>query len=197
MSRAERLPRAAICASERSTKITSRAITCSPRYDSMATSTMQATNGGIISCRPLITSSARSVGPGAAEGADELRDPQVHEIEIGVDPRGPARVGRHDHRLRPRLLGYFHHLAAVVVVGREEHLDVLLSHLVDHLEHVAGRRRDAGLGLDVVDAGEPVLPREIVPFLVIAGRRLAAERHRLLEPPAQPVRERRALILLR
>src|SRR6266498_431201 len=165
MSSAERLPSAAICASERSTKITSRAITCSPRYDSMATSTMQATNGGIISCKPLITSSESVArGAAAAERADELRDPQVH---------------------------------AVVVVRRQQHLDVLLPHLVDHLEHVAGRGRDAGLGLDVVDAGEPVLPREIVPFLVITGHRLAAERHRLLEPPPQPVRERRALILLR
>src|SRR6266540_5305821 len=198
MSSAERLPSAAIWASERSTKITSRAITCSPRYDSMATSTMQATNGGIISCKPLIMSSESVArGAAAAERADELRDPQVHEIEVGVDPGGPTRVGRNDHRLRARLLRHLLHLAAVVIVRRQQHLDVLLPHLVDHLEHVAGRGRDAGLGLDIVDAGEPVLPREIVPLLVITSHRLAAKRHRLFEPPAQPVRERRALILLR
>src|SRR5439155_24929210 len=50
---ADRLPSAAICASERSTKITSRAMTCSPRYDNMATRIMQATNGGSINSRPL------------------------------------------------------------------------------------------------------------------------------------------------
>src|SRR3989454_399167 len=199
-SSATRPPSAAICASERSTKITSRAITWSPRYDSMATSTMQATNGGIISWRPLMSSPrVQAVGGGGArtEGASELRDPQVHEVEVRIDPGRAAGVRRHDHGLGPRLLRHFHDLVAVVVVRREEDLDVLRPHLVDHLEHVPRGRRDAGLRLDVVHAGNVVLPGEVVPLLVIAGDRLAAERHRLLEPPTQPIEERRTLVLLR
>src|SRR6266566_7702955 len=197
---AERPPSAAICASERSTKITSRAITWSPRYDSMATSTMQATNGGIISWRPLMSSPrVQSVGGGGArtEGASELRDPQVHEVEVRIDPGRAAGVRRHDHGLGPRLLRHFHDLVAVVVVRREEDLAVLRPHLVDHLEHVPRGRRDAGLRLDVVHAGNVVLPGEVVPLLVIAGDRLATERHRFLEPPTQPIEERRTLVLLR
>src|SRR2546426_3618681 len=39
---------------------------------------------------------------------------------------------------------------AVVVVGREEDLDVLRPHFVDHLQHVPRGGRDAGLRLDVI-----------------------------------------------
>src|SRR3989475_7383426 len=91
---------------------------------------------------------------------------------------------------------HFQDLTPVVVVRREQHLDVLVPYFVDHLQHVARRGRDAGLGLDVIDAGEPVLPREVVPLLVVAGHRLTAEWQRLLEPAAQAGEERRALVRL-
>src|SRR5207237_10021586 len=91
---------------------------------------------------------------------------------------------------------YFVNLVVVVVVRREQHLDMLLPHLVDHLEHVAWRWGDPWLGLDVVDAGEAVLVREVVPFFVVARDGLAAEGPRLLQPPARPAYERRALELL-
>src|SRR5882672_1567270 len=200
ISNAESPPRAAICASERSTKITSRAITWSPRYDSIATSTIHATNGGIISCRPLISPPrCQSVSRGAAgaEGACELRDPQIHEVEVGIDPRRAAGVRRHDHGFRARLLRHFQDLIAVVVVGREEDLDVLRPHFVDHLQHVPRGGRDAGLRLDVIHTRDVVLPREVIPFFVIAGDRLAAERHRLLEPSTEVIDERCTLVLLR
>src|SRR2546430_14836636 len=74
----------------------------------MATSTMQATNGGIISWMPL-TVSSRSLGRGAgpAEGAGQLRDPDVDEVEVGGDAWRPARVGGHDDSLGPGALGDF------------------------------------------------------------------------------------------
>src|SRR2546429_3341537 len=83
------------------------------------------------------------------------------------------------------------------VVGREQHLDVLLAHLVDHLEHVTGCGRNAGLRLDVVDARYGVFAGKVVPLLVVARDRLAAVRHRLLQPSTQPRDQRRALVLLR
>src|SRR5437773_7921765 len=164
----------------------------------MATSTMQATNRGSISWNPLTRPPLDSVGcgPAAAEGAGQLRDPEVHEIEIGIYPRGAVRVGRYDHRFRPRLLRHLEHLIPVVVVRRKQYLDVLIPHLVDHFEDVPRRGRDPRLGLDVVNAGDSVLSREVVPFLVITGDRFAAKRHRFLEPPAQPVDQRRPLVLL-
>src|SRR5581483_5912662 len=83
----------------------------------MATSTMHATKGGIMSWMPVIARPPSVGGPPApAERADELADPQVHEVRIGVDPRRPVGVRRHDDRPGPGLLRHFHHLVAVVVV---------------------------------------------------------------------------------
>src|SRR5213078_613450 len=162
----------------------------------MATSTMHATNGGIISWKPVTRPPPDSVGCGpAAEGAGQLRDPEIHEVEVGVDAGGAVRVGGYDRRFRPRLLRHLEHLIPVVVVRGEQYLDVLIPHLVDHFENVPRRGRDPRLGLDVVDTGDSVLSREVVPFLVIARDRLAAKRHRFLEPPAQPVDQRCPLVL--
>src|SRR5438309_12002205 len=94
----------------------------------MATSTMQATNGGIISWRPLISAPrCQSVGGGgaSAEGACELRDPQIHEIDIGIDARRAAGVRRYNHGLPTRLLRHFHELVADVVVVGEVDWDVM------------------------------------------------------------------------
>src|SRR5438445_3891376 len=165
----------------------------------MATSTMQATKGGSISWRPLTVVPLRLWGDGGrrAEGANQLAQPQVDEVDIGVDARLTADVRRHDHRGGAGALGDLEHLTAVVIVGREQHLHVSLLHRRDDLLHVAGRRGNAGLGLDVVEAGNLELPREVVPFLVIAGDDLAADREALLQPAAQPLEEGAPLILLR
>src|SRR3989454_10898701 len=163
----------------------------------MATSTMQATNGGIISWRPL-TVSSRSLGRGAgpAEGASQLRDPQGDEVDIRADAWCSARVGRHDHGLGAGALSDLLHLVAVVVIGGQQHLDLALPHRVDDLEHVARGGRDPGLRLDVVETGEPELLREVVPFLVVARYFLAAEHHPLLEPAAEPRGERGTLVFV-
>src|SRR5437773_7757288 len=164
----------------------------------MATSTMQATNGGIISWMPL-TVSSRSLGRGAgpAEGAGQLRDPEVDEVEVSVDARRPARVGGHDDGLGAGALGDLLHLVAVIVVRGQQHLDLPLPHRVDDFEHVARRGRNSGLRLDIVEAGEPELLREVVPLLVVARHFLAAERRALLEPAAQPRSERGTLVFMR
>src|SRR5207248_3969819 len=133
----------------------------------MATSTMQATKGGTISWRPLIsTPRCQSVGRGGAgaEGAGELRDPQIHEVEIGIDPRGASGVRRNDHGFRTRLLCHFQDLIAVVVVRGEENLDVPRPHFVDHLQDVPRSGWDSGLRLDVIHARDVVLPGEVVPL---------------------------------
>src|SRR5205807_6466400 len=89
--RAERLPNAAIWASERSTKITSRAITCSPRYEWIPTSTIQATNGASMNVSMLgLLGLLLSRSAGRAERTRQLRDPEVDEVEVRIDPRGTA-----------------------------------------------------------------------------------------------------------
>src|SRR5437879_13320478 len=132
----------------------------------MATSTMQATNGGIINWRPL-TVSSRSLGRGAgpAEGAGQFRNPDVDEVEVGGDAWRPPRVGGHDDGLGPGALGDFLHLVAIIVVRGQQHLDLPLPQRVDDLEHVARRGRKSGPRPEIVEAGEPELLREIVPLL--------------------------------
>src|SRR2546427_7727183 len=106
----------------------------------MATSTMHATNGGIISWGPLTVSSrswGRGVGP--AEGAGQLRDPEVDEVEVGVNARRPARVGGHDDGLGAGALGDLLHLVAVIVVGGQQHLDLPLPHRVDEIGRASCR----------------------------------------------------------
>src|SRR5436309_13265392 len=82
--------------------MTSRAITWSPRYDSMATSTMQATKGGIINWMPLITPPSTVRGSAAAgERAQQLGAPEAHQVEVRIHPRGAPRTGGHDHARGP------------------------------------------------------------------------------------------------
>ena len=61
---------------------------------------------------------------------------------------------------------------------------------------MARRRRNTGFRLDIIEAGDLELAREVVPLLVVARHQLAAERHPLLQPATQPADERSALILL-
>src|SRR3989442_12308754 len=64
----------------------------------MATSTMQATKGGSISWKPLTVVPLQLLGDRRrAEGADQLSQPQVDEVEVGVDARLTADVRRHDY----------------------------------------------------------------------------------------------------
>src|SRR2546430_17480050 len=119
----------------------------------MATTPMQATKGGIINWRPLI-SLPSSIGCRAArlERAGEPGDPRVQQVKVRVDPARPAGVGGYDDGLGARLLCDLEDLIPVIIVGGEQHLDVLLAHLVDHFEDMARRGGDAGLRLDVIDA---------------------------------------------
>src|SRR3989442_6445989 len=64
----------------------------------MATSTMQATKGGSISWKPLTVVPLQLLGDRRrAEGADQLSQPQVDEVEVGVDARLTADVRPHDY----------------------------------------------------------------------------------------------------
>ena len=74
---------------------------------------------------------------------------------------------------------------------------MLVTHRRDDFLHVPRRGGDTGLRFDVIEARDLEFPREVVPLLVIAGDQLAAEGHALLEPPAEVIHERGALILLR
>src|SRR5207244_10807245 len=99
----------------------------------MATSTMQATNGGIINWRPLISPFPLvGSGAGCAERPVELRNPEVHEIKVGVDAGCAARVRRHDHGLRSGCLRDLEDLIVVVVVRRQQHMNVLFAPFVDY-----------------------------------------------------------------
>src|SRR5690349_3460877 len=176
-SSATTLPSAAIWASERSTKITPRAMICSPRYEWMATRIMHATKGATMNAS---TGSPRLATGGGRCGAKPLRQrlhPDVHEADVRLGAGLAAGVPRHDHRLRTRARRHFADLVTVVVAGGQEHLNLLLLHLFDHLLDMARRGRDPRLRLDVVHARHTELAGEVVPFLVIAHHRLATEDH--------------------
>src|SRR2546427_5653975 len=131
-----------------------------------------------------------------AEGLSELRDPEIHEVEVGIHASLTSGVGRHDDCFRTGTLRHVHDLIAIIVVRRQQHLNVLVPHGGDEFLHAARRGGSAGLRLDVIEAGDLELAREIVPFLVVARDPFYPERRPLLEPTAQPVDEWRALILL-
>src|SRR5260370_31192021 len=162
----------------------------------MATSTIQVPTGGSISWRPLTFHPGGSLGRGAprAEGAGQLRDPQVHQVKIGVNAVCALGVGWHNYGPRASTLSDVLHLTAVVIIGRQQHLDVPFLHCRDDLLHVPRRGRDTWLGLDIVEAIHPELAREVVPLLMVAGDQLAAERHPLFEPAPQAGDELRALV---
>src|SRR5207237_5599895 len=90
-------------------------------------------------------------------------------------------------RLRARPLSDLTNLVMIEISGGEQHFHVPLLHELDQLAHMFRRGRNAGLGLDVIDAGNTELAREIVPFLVVARHFFAAKSHALLEPAAEPV----------
>src|SRR5713226_1229745 len=163
----------------------------------MATSTIQVTNGGSISWKPLTFPPRGSLGRGAtrAEGAGQLRDPQVHQVKIGVNAVCTLGVGWYNHGPRASALSDVLHLTAVVIIGRQQYLDVLFLHCRDDLLHVPRRGWDTRLGLDIVEAIHPELAREVVPLFMVAGDQLAAERHPLFEPAPQAGDERGALVL--
>ncbi len=112
-------------------------------------------------------------------------------------PGAPSVFSAHDHGGGTGALGHLLDLALAEVVRGEEHRDLPLLHQRDDLLHVAGRRRDARLGLDVVGAHHLEPLAEVGPFLVVAGHFLPPEHLALLEPAAQPVGERLALVLRR
>src|SRR5438105_3290466 len=126
----------------------------------------------------------------------ELRHPEVHQIKEGIDARRTARVRRHDDGLRVGPLGDVHDLAAVIVVRRQQHLDVLIAHRGDDLLDVPWGRGNAGLGLDVIEASDLEFPREIIPLFVIARDQLPTIRQPLLEPSTEMTYQGRALIPL-
>src|SRR5260370_26048103 len=101
----------------------------------MATSTMHATKGGIISCRPLISPPDESVGGAArAECAAELRDPEVHEVEVAGDAWGAPCVRRHNHGLCARLLRQLSDLFGVVILRAQDRRAPLHPHFVSYPE---------------------------------------------------------------
>src|SRR6266571_2197661 len=79
---------------------------------------------------------------------------------------GASAQSRSRNLLRAGTLRHVHHLIAVIVVGRQEHLDVLVPHGGDDFLHMARRGRNAGLRLDVIEARDLELAREVVPLLV-------------------------------
>src|SRR5210317_621166 len=132
---------ATICASARSTKMTSRNRTCRPRYPRMATSTTQAANGAArkVSTSIGVSTSSVSVLSIVASSISESRgqrsNPQIDQRKVVVDPCDPRPHG-HPNRFDPRALGDRFDLLFAEVVGGEQHLDPLVVDLLDQVVNV-------------------------------------------------------------
>src|SRR6267142_4925276 len=106
------------------------------------------------------------------ERLGELSHPEIYKIEIGGDAGLASGVGRHDNCLRVGALRDVHDLAAIVVVGREQHLNVLIAHCRDDFLNMARRGGNTRFRLDVIEARHLEFARKIVPLFVIAGHEL-------------------------
>src|SRR4029453_12629586 len=79
-------PSAAICASDRSTKITPRSTTCTPRYEWIPVRIRLATNGASRNCSmPVSIALLRPAGANLLERSREQVDVVVEQLEVVGD----------------------------------------------------------------------------------------------------------------
>src|SRR6185503_11478686 len=127
-------PRAAIWASERSTKITPRSTTCTPRYEWMPVRMRLAANGAARNFR--ISRSMGLLCPGLLDRVHHQLDVVVEERDVVGDLLLPAPRRRHHQHLRPRLPRDGVGRLRVEVGLDHDDLHVLPLHLLDELQGV-------------------------------------------------------------
>src|SRR3954469_11565799 len=139
-------PRAAIWASDRSTKMTPRSTTWTPRYAWMPVRIRLATNGAARNSRTL--SSIALLRRRLFDRRHQQVDVVVEQLEVVARLRHAADRRRHHQDLAAGVGGNRVRGLQVEVRLDQDQLHVLRLHRVDHVEGVLRRRRDAGLGLD-------------------------------------------------
>src|SRR5262249_5255726 len=142
-------PSAAIWASERSTKMTPRSTTWTPRYACIPVRMRLATNGAArnssIEVSTLFAPSC------LLDRFDEQVDVVIEQLEVVGDFLDPAAAGRHDQDVAADVAGDLLRRLQVEVRLDQDQLHVLPLHVVDQIERVLRRRRNAGPRLDVAD----------------------------------------------
>src|SRR6185436_5737963 len=116
-------PSAAICASERSTKITPRSTTCTPRYAWMPVRIRLATNGAARN--GMTTESSTLLRSRRLDRVDQHRDVGLEQLEIVGRRRHAANRGRQHQHLGPGLRGDRVGRLRIEVGLDDDHLDLL------------------------------------------------------------------------
>src|SRR4051812_24418225 len=148
-------PNAAICASARSTKMTPRSTTCTPRYAWMPVRIKLARNGSNRNCKISIRSPRSFLGSYAArllrrlERLGEQRNIVIEQLEIVGNRRLPAHRGQYHHDLPTGLARNRVRRLQIEVWLHQDQLHAVALHLLDQFDGVRRARRNAGARLHV------------------------------------------------
>src|SRR5262245_48909211 len=152
-------PNAAICASDKSTKITPRSTTCTPRYAWMPAITRLAAKGHLRNSRTcesicMVASECCRLRH-VAQGVDEHVDVVVEELQVVGDRLLAAHGWRHHEHLGAGLAGDRVRRLPIEIRLHQDDLGLLPLHFLNQIERVARRRGNARTGLHVADHVEP------------------------------------------
>src|SRR5919198_3603633 len=172
-------PSAAIWASDRSTKITPRSTTWTPRYEWIPVRIRLAAKGAARNFRILRSMSL--LCSGGLDRVHEELDVVIEELEVVGDLLLASDGGRHDQHFRSGLSRDRVRCLQVEVGLDHDDLHVLALHLLDHVDRVRRRGRDPRPRLDVADDVEAEPLGEVGPRAVVGDDLEAAVRgHRRL-----------------
>src|SRR5262245_49295502 len=159
-------PSAAICASDRSTKITPRSTTCRPRYAWMPAMIRLAAMAGARNCR-IVQSTIRLFPSDLFERARQQPDVVVDQLDV-IAGRFLAANRRRQHQdLAADLIGNGLRRLQVEVRLDDDQLRALPLHFGDQLDGVSGCRRNARLRLDVSHHVETESVHEVRPRAMV------------------------------
>ena len=106
----------------------------------------------------------------------ELSNPVVYQLEIVFHTRRSPNVKRDDHRLSTDPFRNSSDLLFIEVVRCENNSDVPLTHQLDDLSDVSGRRRYPRLGFYGTSLLEAKESHKIDPILVVRDNRGSIQR---------------------
>src|SRR5262249_30304720 len=161
--------------------MTPRSTTWTPRYACIPVRMRLATNGAARNSSIEVSTLFAPSCP--LDRLDEQVDVVVEQLEVVGDFLDPTDRRRHDQHLAADVAGDLLRRLQVEVRLDEDQLHVLPLHLVDQIERVLRRRRNAGAGLDVADDLETETPGEVRERSVIGGDLQALLRRHRRQPP--------------
>src|SRR6266849_2452097 len=184
-------PSAAICASAKSTKITPRSTTCTPRYAWIPAMIRLARSGHLrnsrISIYPPRAPSEQSDGtyalPRSGEGLHEKIHIVIEELEIIGNFFFAADRGHQDNHFRAGFARYRVRRLQIEVWLHQDDLHIFPLHHGNQLHRVRRAGWNAGTRLHIVHYVQAEALRQVGPRAMVGDHFAPAQRLHLLVPP--------------